>query len=53
MSVIPLWQFFDHFAYRSDIQGIGTTSGEGDGTGVLSLYQNVEQWQVNFYYPAD
>ncbi|NQU20987.1 MAG: hypothetical protein HQ567_06855 [Candidatus Nealsonbacteria bacterium] len=69
VSVIPLWQLYDHFVYRKDIQGIGgaslaaggttidaadgTTPPATDGTEILSLYQNVEQWQVNFYYPAD
>lgn len=45
VSVIPLWQLVDHFAYRKGLAGIGK--------GPLSLYQNVERWQVNFYYPAD
>ena len=45
VSVIPLWQLVDHFAYRKGLAGIGK--------GPLSLYQNVERWQVNFYYPAN
>lgn len=38
VSVLPLWQIADHFAYRSTIDGIGIQP--------VSLYQNVEQWRL-------
>jgi len=53
VAVIPLWQLVDRFAYRKGLAGIGTASPAAGNTAPLSLYQNVEQWQVNFYYPAD
>jgi tetratricopeptide (TPR) repeat protein len=38
VSVLPLWQITDHFAYRRSLQG--------PKAGVLQLYQDVERWQV-------
>jgi ABC-type transport system substrate-binding protein len=38
VSVLPLWQIADHFAYRSTIDGLGLQP--------VSLYQNVEQWRL-------
>ncbi|MBW8883453.1 MAG: hypothetical protein JF612_01470 [Planctomycetia bacterium] len=37
-TLLPLWQTIDHFAYRRTLQGITPRR--------LSLYQDVEQWQV-------
>jgi len=35
---LPLWQTFDHFAYRKSLNGLKGPR--------LSLYQDVERWQV-------
>ncbi len=40
LPVIPLWQLIDSFAYREQLNGIGTN--------IVSLYQNVERWQLRF-----
>lgn len=41
VSVVPLWQLTDHFAYHNSLSGVG-----GD---VVTLYQNVEQWQAGVH----
>jgi tetratricopeptide (TPR) repeat protein len=38
LPVIPLWQTVNYFAHRTDIEGVGEAP--------LTLYQNIEQWQV-------
>ncbi len=38
-TVIPLWQLADSFAYRADVTGLGDE--------LVSLYQDVQQWQIN------
>jgi ABC-type oligopeptide transport system substrate-binding subunit len=38
LPVIPLWQTANFFAYRASINGIGESP--------LTLYQNIEQWQL-------
>src|SRR6185369_12140294 len=38
VSVLPLWQTFDHFAYRKSLEGLQGSR--------LSLYQDVEQWRI-------
>lgn len=43
-AVIPLWQLTDHFAYQETLKGVGK--------GLISLYDNVEQWNVEFSYPG-
>ncbi len=40
LPVIPLWQLIDSFAYREQLNGIGIN--------IVSLYQNVERWQLRF-----
>jgi tetratricopeptide (TPR) repeat protein len=42
-AVIPLWQLSDHFAYRGELKAVGSEP--------ISLYENVEQWTVDFFYP--
>jgi len=37
-TVLPLWQTMDHFAYRRSLVGPAKRP--------VSLYQNIEQWQV-------
>ena len=41
LSVIPLWQITEHFAYRNTVRGIGRD--------LIHLYQNVERWQIDTY----
>jgi hypothetical protein len=38
VSVLPLWQTFDHFACRRSLEGLKGSR--------LSLYQDVERWRV-------
>lgn len=38
MSVIPLWQLAEHFAFHKSLRGVGTQR--------LTLYHDVEKWQV-------
>ena len=40
LPVIPLWQTVDSFAYRKNLQGIGTTP--------VTLYQNVADWRITY-----
>jgi len=40
LPILPLWQIVDSFAYRRDVVGVGRD--------VVSLYQNVERWRLNF-----
>jgi ABC-type transport system substrate-binding protein len=42
-AVIPLWQLPVHFAYQTRLKGISAAP--------LTLYENVEQWQLGFQYP--
>jgi ABC-type transport system substrate-binding protein len=37
-TLLPLWQTVDHFAYRRSLQGLSPRR--------ISLYQDVEQWQL-------
>ncbi|WP_146518119.1 ABC transporter substrate-binding protein [Stieleria varia] len=37
LPIIPLWQMIDSYAYRKDLTGVGT--------GIVSLYQNAENWR--------
>jgi ABC-type transport system substrate-binding protein len=39
VSIIPLYQTFDHYAYRKSLQGLESPR--------VTLYQNIAQWQVN------
>lgn len=45
VSVVPLWQLVDHFAYHDRVEGIGTNP--------VALYQHINQWNVAPWYPAD
>ncbi|HID74983.1 MAG TPA: hypothetical protein EYP56_03195 [Planctomycetaceae bacterium] len=45
VAVIPLWQLTDHFAYHQGVQGIASRP--------VTLYQDIEQWRLEFYYPAE
>ena len=39
LTVIPLWQLPEHFAYSRNLQQVGERP--------LSLYQNVERWRIS------
>lgn len=45
LTLIPLWQMSDFFAYRDDLRGVGTRP--------VGLYQNIETWQVPPWLPPD
>jgi hypothetical protein len=45
LPVIPLWQLVDHFAHRSTVKGIGKEP--------VSLYQDIDQWQVELTLPSE
>jgi len=45
VAVVPLWQLTDYFAYREELTGIGTRP--------VTLYENVEQWQLDFRFPGE
>ncbi|MBX3412737.1 MAG: hypothetical protein KF708_08620 [Pirellulales bacterium] len=38
VTVVPLWQLTDYFAYHQDLEGIGEAP--------VSLYQEIERWQI-------
>jgi hypothetical protein len=37
LPVLPLWQLVDSYAYRRELQGVGSN--------IVSLYQNAENWR--------
>ena len=39
LSVIPLWQVKEHYAYRSTVRGVGRD--------LIHLYQNVDRWNID------
>jgi tetratricopeptide (TPR) repeat protein len=43
VTVVPLWQLIDFYAYRKGNRGIGDKP--------FTIYQNIEQWQPAFSYP--
>ncbi len=45
LPVIPLWQLVDHFANQSAVKGIGQRP--------VSLYQDIDQWQVELTLPSE
>lgn len=45
LPVIPLWQLVDHLAYHKSVAGIAPRP--------LSLYDDIEQWQVEFRIPPE
>ena len=38
LPLIPLWQTINHFAYRTELEGIGNN--------LINLYQNVADWRL-------
>jgi tetratricopeptide (TPR) repeat protein len=45
VTIVPLWQLTDYFAYQRSLKGVGTEP--------VSLYQNVEQWEPSIRYAAE
>ncbi|HUE71369.1 MAG TPA: peptide ABC transporter substrate-binding protein, partial [Pirellulaceae bacterium] len=45
LPVIPLWQLVDHFAHHASVSGIGQRP--------VSLYQDVDRWQVELTLPSE
>jgi hypothetical protein len=45
VAIIPLWQLTDYFAHRKDVSGLGERP--------VTLYQQIEQWQVKPWFPPD
>lgn len=45
VSVVPLWQMTDYFAYHDRVEGIGSRP--------VALYQHIDQWKVAPWYPSD
>lgn len=39
LSIIPLWQVKEHYAYRNTVRGIGRD--------LIHLYQNVDRWKID------
>lgn len=39
LSIIPLWQVKEHFAYRNTVRAIGRD--------LIHLYQNVDRWKID------
>ncbi len=38
LTVLPLWQIIDHYAYRNHVSNLGNRN--------VHLYQNVERWRI-------
>ena len=45
VSMMPLWQIVDHYAYNTSLTGVAKQS--------ASLYQRVEQWQAKAPQPME
>ena len=45
LSVIPLYQIKEHFAYRRNVYGMGRN--------LIHLYQNVERWNIKGFATAE
>lgn len=45
LPVIPLWQLVDHFAFHPAIKGLAPRP--------VSLYQDIDQWQVELRLPTE
>lgn len=39
LSILPLWQIVDHYAYRKNVFNIGKD--------IVSLYQNLDEWRID------
>jgi peptide/nickel transport system substrate-binding protein len=45
LTIIPLFQVKEHYAYRNTVTGVGR--------GVVHLYQNIERWKIDVYGSMD
>lgn len=45
LSILPLWQLTDHYAWRDRVKGPGEVAD--------SLYQGIEQWEVEPWFAKD
>ncbi len=45
LPILPLWQAVDHYAWRSRLRGIGEE--------LAQLYQGIETWEVEPWFPAE
>ncbi len=45
LPVLPLWQLVDHYAWRSRVVGVADE--------MAHLYQGIESWRVEPWYPSD
>jgi hypothetical protein len=45
VTVVPLWQLTEHFAYHKSLKGIGSQP--------VLLYDNIEQWQGRLQIAAE
>ncbi|MEM9943932.1 MAG: ABC transporter substrate-binding protein [Planctomycetota bacterium] len=45
LSVIPLWQLREHYAYRTTVRQIGRD--------LIHLYQNVDRWEIDLVAEED
>ncbi len=43
LSVLPLWQVVDHYAYRKNIFNVGSD--------IVSLYDNLNEWRIDGLQP--
>jgi len=43
MTIMPLWQIMDHYAYRNRVDHVGSD--------IVHLYQNVESWNIEHMIP--
>jgi peptide/nickel transport system substrate-binding protein len=45
LPILPLWQVVDHYAWRGRVKGIGDEA--------RHIYQGIESWEVEPWYPAE
>ena len=45
LPILPLWQVVDHYAWRARVKGIGDEAHH--------LYQGIEAWEVEPWFPSD
>ena len=45
VSIVPLWQIAEYFAYQKSLSGVGLQP--------ATLYQNVERWHATVPLPAE
>jgi len=43
LSILPLWQVVDHYAYRKNVFNVGSN--------IVYLYENLDEWRVDGIRP--